>query len=97
MGLKENLITDWTNKVITYQGSEMFVVSQFDYEGTNYLYVVDTESIEKDEEEVDVAFLYKVKDDVFANVDDDELFNELLGKVAGELTAEMLKKEFDIK
>ena len=98
MGLREDLIADWTNKHITYQGCEMFVAHQFEYKGTTYLYVIDEkDALEKDKENVEVAFLYKVKENVFANVDDDDLFNELLGKVAGEMAAEMLKKELDIK
>ena len=71
----------------------MFVVKQFEYEGITYLYVVDTEdALKEDKEDLDVAFLYKVKDNIWANVDDDKLFNELLGKIAGELTGDLIRK-----
>lgn len=93
MGLKEDIIVDWNNKNITYQGREMFVVKQFEYEGITYLYVIDKEeALKEDKEYLDVAFLYKVKDNIWANVDDDNLFNELLGKIAGELTGDLIKK-----
>ena len=93
MGLKEDVIIDWNYKDISYQGYELFVVKQFEYDGVTYLYAIDKEdALKDDKEDLNVTFLYKVRDNVWANVDDDDLFNELLGKVAGELTGDLIKK-----
>lgn len=93
MGLREDLIADWTNKHITYQGYNMFVVKQIEHDGITYLYAIDKDdAVKEDKKDLNVAFLYKVKDDVWANVDDDDLFDELMGQVAGELTGDLLKK-----
>ncbi|MBR3152618.1 MAG: hypothetical protein IKF52_03325 [Clostridia bacterium] len=80
MGIRENLIVDWKDKTIEYFDKKMYVIEQFTYKGIEYLYVVDKATINN--ENLEVAFLYRVKDDIFANVDSDELFNELLDEVA---------------
>lgn len=95
MGLRETLITDWKNKDIIYQGCEMYVVEQFEYEGVEYLYVIDKDSVvNENSKDIEVAFLYKVNDDEFANVDDENLFFELMGEVAGKMAVEKLKEIF---
>lgn len=80
MGIREDLIVDWKDKTIEYFDKKMYVIEQFTYKGTEYLYVVDKATVNNDN--LEVAFLYRVKDDVFANVDSDELFNELLDEVS---------------
>lgn len=53
------------------------------------------ETIESDT--IEVCFLYKVKDDILAYVDDDEKYNELLAFVAGAFVTIDIKKIFQTK
>lgn len=94
MGMRENLITNWKDKTIEYQGKELYIIEQFMYRETEYLYAVDKATLNK--KNIEVAFLYKLKDDIFANVDSDKLFDELLEEVSKknleELTINAIEK-----
>lgn len=93
MGLKENLIVNWENKTIEYQGKKMYIVKQFVYEKLEYLYAIDLETINN--ENIEVAFLYKVKDDVFEHVENDELFEKLVVKAGSECFNELMEKDIE--
>lgn len=97
MGMKEELIVDWKHRHITYQDSEMFVVDQFEYDGKEYLYVIDENSVtDENAKDIEVAFLYKVNGNVFANVQDDNLFKELMAEVATKLAIEKIKEILEL-
>ena len=93
MGFKEQLITDWKYKKMEYQGKKMWIADQFEYNNVEYLYAVDVSTFDDEHEEFDVAFLYKEKDDVFAYVKDEKLFNELLGAATGRLASQVIIEE----
>ena len=90
MGFREELTVDWEDKTIEYQGKKMYVVKVFTYNNVEYLCTVDLDTIHN--ENVEVAFLYKVKDSIFAHVDDDELLDKLV-MTAGEKSLEDMIKE----
>ena len=91
MSFKEQLINDWTGRTVVYQGEKILIVKEIEYEGVKYLYGAVDDTIMSDGP-IDVCFLYKVKDDVFAYVKDEKLYNLLLAKVTGVFMGEELKK-----
>ena len=93
MGLRESLIVNWENKTIEYQGKKMYIVKQFMYENKEYLYAIDLETINK--ENLEIVFLYKMKDDIFAYVEEDDLFDKLIVKVGIECFTEILRKDLE--
>ena len=93
MGMRENLITDWKDKTLEFQGKKLYVVDQFEYEGITYLYTVDIATINN--KNIEVAFLYKVKDDIFEDVTDDALFNKLVVRAGSNLMGNMLKEDLE--
>lgn len=90
MGFKEELTVDWEDKTIEYQSKKMYVVKVFTYNHVEYLCTIDLDTIHN--ENLEVAFLYKVKDSIFAHVDDDELFDKLV-VIAGEKSLEDMIRE----
>ena len=46
MGLKEELITDWTGKTIEYQGDRIYIVREIEYKEQKYLCGVVEETVE---------------------------------------------------
>lgn len=88
MGFKEDLIADWTDKTIEYQGKRIYILEQFDYKGKNYLYGCDIDTINN--KDLEVVFLTKVKDNIFEHVEDDKLFDELFEIVAGKMLSDKL-------
>lgn len=95
MGLKENLVTNWKDKILEYQEKKFFILEQFDYDGTEYLYGVDINTI--DYEKPNVVFLSRVHDDVFQHVSSEGLFNLLTIRVAGVMTSEIVIEELKNK
>jgi len=91
MGLKEDLIVDWTDKVIEYQERQFYILKQFQHGNKEYLYGVEKDTIGS--EKMNAVFLYKIKDSIFEHVEDDKLFEELLVVVSGLLTAQMVEKD----
>ena len=81
MGLRESLTVDWKDKTIEYQNKTIYIVDQFKYNGIEYLYGCDIETINN--KNLEVVFLVRVRDDLIEHVEDEELFNELLMHVAG--------------
>ena len=93
MGFYERLLLNMENKMIDYQNVKLYVVKQFKHEGKEYLYTVRPESIENGQGELDVVFLYRESDDVFAHVDSQELNEELFIAVSGLLAGDMVSKD----
>lgn len=93
MGFREELTIDWEDKTIEYQGKKMYVIKAFNYNNVEYLCVVDLNTINN--ENLEVAFLYKVKDSIFAHVTDDELFDKLVITAGAESIGEMIKEDVE--
>lgn len=93
MGIRESLIVDWEDKTLRYQGKDMYIVKQFEYKNVEYLYALDLATVKN--ENIEVAFLYKKRDDVFAHVDDDDLFDELVIKAGAECVAQLMKEDIE--
>ena len=91
MGLKENLIANWKDKTIEYQEKKFYILEQFEYEGLEYLYGIDINTI--DNEVPNVVFLHKVKDDEFEHIEDEKLFDLLILRVAGIMTSKIITEE----
>jgi len=88
MGFKETYITDWKDKTIEYQEKQFYILEQFEYEKREYLCGCDINTIGK--ENLEVVFLYRLKDDIFEHVLDEKLFEELLMNVSGKLISEKI-------
>lgn len=88
MGFREDLITNWKDKTIEYQERKFYILEQFVYEGKEYLYGCDIDTIGN--EKMNVVFLYKIKDSLFEHIEDEKLFEELLIHVTGILTGELM-------
>ena len=88
MGFKENIITNWEDKTIEYQGRYFYILKQFDNNGKTYLYGINKDTISS--ENLEVVFLYKVKDDIFAHVESQEEFERLMIAVSGLCTADLI-------
>lgn len=95
MGLKENLITNWKGKTLEYLEKRFYILEQFEYEGLEYLYGIDIDTIDNDMP--NVVFLHKVKDDIFEHVEDEKLFDLLILRVAGVMTSEIVIEELKNK
>lgn len=95
MGIRENLIINFESKTLEYQNKRFYILKQFDYEGRTYLYGIDVDAFNKDQENLEVAFLYRMHDDIFNHVSDKELANKLLDEVAGLCTADMIKRNLN--
>ena len=95
MGLKENLITNWKGKTLEYLEKKFYILEQFEYEGLEYLYGIDIDTIDNDMP--NVVFLHKVKDDIFEHVEDEKLFDLLILRVAGVMTSEIVIEELKNK
>ena len=93
MGIRESLIVDWENKTIEYQGKRMYIIKQFVYENKEYFYAIDLATVNN--KNLEIAFLYKVKDDIFEHVEDEELFDKLVVKAGSECFNEILKHDIE--
>lgn len=93
MGLRESLIVNWENKTIEYQGKKMYIVKQFMYENKEYLYAMDLATVNN--KNLEIAFLYKVNNDIFGHVEDEELFDKLVVKAGSECFNEILRKDLE--
>lgn len=92
MGLKETILTNWKGKIVEYQERKFYILEQFDYEGTEYLYGIDINTV--DQEKPNVVFLSRVNDNIFQHVSSEELFNLLILRVAGVMTSEIYLEEY---
>lgn len=90
MGFKEELITNWRDKTLEYQGKKFYIVEQLEFEGKEYLYGCDINTIKN--KNIEVVFLTKVKDNIFEHVENEELFEILLMNVSGKLLSNKLEE-----
>ena len=93
MGFREELISNWEDKTIEYGGKKFYIIKQLNHEGTEYLYGIDIETYDKDP--MNVVFLYKIKDDIFEHVEDEELFEKLLIQAGGLCAADLVGKAIE--
>ncbi len=91
MGFKENLIVNYEGRTLEYNNVQLYVLKQFDYENHLYLYCADKNTIGK--ESFDAYFLYKIKDDIFNHVDNQEKFLKLMDIVSGEILKEFFEQK----
>lgn len=90
MGFRENLITDWKDKTIEYQDKNFYILEQFIYKDIEYLFGCDINTINN--QNLEVVFLYRVKDDIFEHVEDKNIFDELFIHVSGKLAANKINE-----
>ena len=76
-----------------YQGKKMYIVKQFMYENKEYLYAMDLATVNN--KNLEIAFLYKVNNDIFGHVEDEELFDKLVVKAGSECFNEILRKDLE--
>ena len=89
MGIRESLTVNFEDKTLEYKGIELYVIKQFEYEEKTYLYCVDEKTMNT--ENVEVYFLYKVKDDIFNHIDNESKCLELLDVVSGKIMEDIVK------
>jgi len=89
MDFRESLIGNYEDKTLEFCGKNVYVAKQFDYKGITYLYVVDVNTVNTDN--VEFAFLYRTEKGLFKDVTDQELFEELIMKATGLMTADAIK------
>lgn len=90
MGIRETLITNFEDKTLEYLGKKFYVIKQFDYKGKTYLYALDLETLGTND--LGYAFLYRVDDDIFNHVRDEETCNDLFDIVSGLCVEEIVNK-----
>ena len=93
MSFKEELITDWKDKTIEYQEKNFYIVEQIEYKGKTYLYGCDLNTIKNNN--IEVVFLTKVKDNIFEHIEDDDLFEKLLANVSGKVLSNKLNEIYN--
>lgn len=93
MSFKEELIADWKDKTIEYQEKNFYIVEQIEYKGKTYLYGCDLNTIKNNN--IEVVFLTKVKDNIFEHIEDDDLFEKLLANVSGKVLSNKLNEIYN--
>lgn len=92
MGMRESLIVNFEDLTLEYQDKKFYILKQFDYKGTTYLYGIDVDAFYKDRENLEFAFLYRMHDDIFNHVSDENLLDELFNYVSGLCMGDVIKK-----
>lgn len=93
MAYRDSLIVNFEDKTLEYKNVLLYVIKQFDYEGKTYLYAVDKKTVESNE--LEVYFLYRIKDDIFNHVDDPEKQSELFQVVSGQLLKDIVNRNIN--
>ena len=93
MGFKEELITDWKDKTIEYQGKKFYIIEEINFKGKTYMYGCDIDTI--DNKNVEVVFLTKVKDNIFEHVENNALFEELLANTSAKILSNKIKEIYN--
>lgn len=88
MGMRESLTVNFEDKTLEYLNMMLYVAKQFEYKNKTYLYCVDKSTIDTDE--LEVYFLYRVRDDRFYHVTNKEEQMELLEVVSGLYMADIV-------
>lgn len=97
MGFKENLITDWKDKTVEYQDKKFYIIDQFVYKDREYLLGCDIKTLNN--QNLEIVFLYKIEDDIYEHVEDEDLFEKLLLHASGRAIAQKIEeivKKYDI-
>lgn len=94
MGIRESLTVNFEDKTLEYLDMMLYVTKQFEYKNKTYLYCVNKSTVDTDE--LEVYFLYRVRDDKFNHITDKKKQMELLEVVSGlymdDLIRDSLKK-----
>ena len=94
MGIRESLTVNFEDKTLEYLDMILYVTKQFEYKNKTYLYCVNKSTVDTDE--LEVYFLYRVRDDKFNHITDKKKQMELLEVVSGlymdDLIKDILKK-----
>ena len=94
MGIRESLTVNFEDKTLEYLDMMLYVTKQFEYKNKTYLYCVNKSTVDTDE--LEVYFLYRVRDDKFNHITDKKKQMELLEVVSGlymdDLVKDSLKK-----
>lgn len=94
MGIRESLTVNFEDKTLEYLDMMLYVTKQFEYKNKTYLYCVNKSTVNTDE--LEVYFLYRVRDDKFNHITDKKKQMELLEVVSGlymdDLVKDSLKK-----
>ena len=94
MGIRESLTVNFEDKTLEYLDMMLYVTKQFEYKNKTYLYCVNKSTVDTDE--LEVYFLYRVRDDKFNHITDKKKQMELLAVVSGlsmdDLIKDSLKK-----
>lgn len=95
MGMSERLMVNFENITIEYQGKKIYILKQFEYNKKLYLYGIDIETININENEPEFTFLYRIDGDVFTHVKDEKLWNELFDIVSGLCAGDIVKESLN--
>ena len=89
MGIRESLTVNFEDKTLEYLDMMLYVTKQFEYKNKTYLYCVNKSTVDTDE--LEVYFLYRVRDDKFNHKTDKKKQMELLEVVSGLYMDDLIK------
>jgi hypothetical protein len=89
MGIRESLTVNFEDKTLEYLDMMLYVTKQFEYKNKTYLYCVNKSTVDTDE--LEVYFLYRVRDDKFNHITDKKKQMELLEVVSGLYMDDLIK------
>lgn len=89
MGIRESLTINFEDKTLEYLDMMLYVTKQFEYKNKTYLYCVNKSTVDTDE--LEVYFLYRVRDDKFNHITDKKKQMELLEVVSGLYMDDLIK------
>ena len=89
MGIRESLTVNFEYKTLEYLDMMLYVTKQFEYKNKTYLYCVNKSTVDTDE--LEVYFLYRVRDDKFNHITDKKKQMELLEVVSGLYMDDLIK------
>jgi len=89
MGIRESLTVNFEDKTLEYLDMMLYVTKQFEYKNKTYLYCVNKSTVNTDE--LEVYFLYRVRDDKFNHITDKKKQMELLEVVSGLYMDDLIK------
>lgn len=89
MGIRESLTINFEDKTLEYLDMMLYVTKQFEYKNKTYLYCVNKSTVDTDE--LEVYFLYRVRDDKFNHITDKKKQMQLLEVVSGLYMDDLIK------
>ena len=89
MGIRESLTVNFEDKTLEYLDMMLYVTKQFEYKNKTYLYCVNKSTVDTDE--LEVYFLYRVRDDKFNHITDKKKQMDLLEVVSGLYMDDLIK------